>query len=102
MPKMNRRQLRKMILKEMGNPLNPSYGQGMRQQRAIADRATFPAADYIIDGLLKVLDEMAVEGFESQEARSAILSLQDVSSPDDFYELMVDIEGYIADALRAQ
>ena len=102
MAKISRKQLRELILKEMGNPLNPSYGLGMRQQRAIADRATFPAADHVIDGLLSVLDKTPHTGFETEQARAAILGLQDVSSAEELMSALADIESLIADALRAQ
>jgi hypothetical protein len=76
------------------------YGQGMTQQRAISDKARFPAADEVIDGLLRVVGNDG--SFETQEARDAILALQDVSSPDDLMSSLADVEGYIADALRAR
>ena len=102
MAKMNRRQLRQMILKEMGNPLNPSYGMGMGQQRAIADRATFPAADHVIDGLLSVLDKAPPTAFETDQARDAILGLQGVRSAEELMSALANIENLIADALRAK
>tara|TARA_R110002126_G_scaffold40160_2_gene118131 strand:+ start:738 stop:1139 length:402 start_codon:yes stop_codon:yes gene_type:complete len=101
MAKMNRKQLRKLILQEMGNPLNPAYAQGMDTQRAIADRAAFPAADHVIDGLLKVLEDMSTEGFESDEARGAIMALQDVRNADELMSALADVESFISDALRA-
>ncbi len=95
MAKMNRRQLRKMILEQMSSE---DYAQGMTQQRAIADKTTFPAADEVIDGLLRVVGND--DSFETQEARSAILALQDVSSADELMSALASIENLIADALR--
>jgi hypothetical protein len=97
MAKMSRAKLRKMILTEMSGM---DYGQAMDRQRAIADSASFPAADEVIDGLLRVVGNDG--SFETQEARDAILALQDVSSGDELMSALADVESYIADALRAQ
>lgn len=93
--KITRRQLRKMI-----NETANQYGQGMAQQSAIAKKASFPAADEVIDGLLRVVGNDG--SFETQEARDAILALQDVESADELMSSLADVEGYIADALRAR
>ena len=93
--KVTRRQLRKMI-----NETANQYGQGMAQQRAIAKKASFPAADEVIDGLLRVVGNDG--SFETQEARDAILALQDVEGADELMSSLADVEGYIADALRAR
>lgn len=97
MAKVSRRQLRKMILAEMSGM---DYGQSMAQQRAIADNASFPAADEVVDGLLRVVGND--DSFETQQARDAILALHDVSSGDELMSALADVESYIADALRAQ
>tara|TARA_B100000900_G_scaffold283621_1_gene242942 strand:+ start:1041 stop:1346 length:306 start_codon:yes stop_codon:yes gene_type:complete len=93
--KLNRRQLRGMILQEMDKA---AYGRGMEQQDAIASKASFPAADEVIDGLLRVVGNDG--SFETQEARSAILALQDVSNPDELMSALADVESYISAALR--
>jgi thioredoxin-like negative regulator of GroEL len=93
--KITRRQLRKMI-----NETANQYGQGMAQQSAIAKKASFPAADEVIDGLLRVVGNDG--NFETQMARDAILALQDVESADELMSSLADVEGYIADALRAR
>ena len=91
--KITRKQLRNMIKESMDQ-----YSQGMTQQRAIARKASFPAADEVIDGLLRVVGNDG--SFETQEARDAILALRDVSSPDELMSALADVESYIADALR--
>ena len=93
--KLNRKHLRKMILLEMDKA---AYGRGMDQQDAIASKASFPAADEIIDGLLRVVGNDG--SFETQEARSAILALQDVSNADQLMDALHDVESYISAALR--
>lgn len=97
MAKMSRKALREMILEQMSRE---DYAQGMTQQRAIADKATFPAADEVIDGLLRVVGNDG--SFETQEARDAILALQDVSSADELMSALASIENLIADALRSR
>ncbi len=93
--KLNRKHLRKMILQEMDKA---AYGRGMEQQDALASRASFPAADEIIEGLLMVVGND--DSFETQEARSAILALQDVTSADQLMDALHDVESYISAALR--
>lgn len=93
--KITRRQLRQII-----SETADQYAQGMAQQRAVAKKASFPAADEVIDGLLRVVGNDG--SFETQEARDAILALQDVESADELMSSLADVEGYIADALRAR
>ena len=93
--KITRKQLRQII-----SETADQYAQGMAQQRAVAKKASFPAADEVIDGLLRVVGNDG--SFETQEARDAILALQDVESADELMSSLADVEGYIADALRAR
>ena len=60
--KITKKQLRKLILQEMDKT---AYGRGMDQQDAIASKASFPAADEVIEGLLMVVGND--DSFEAQE-----------------------------------
>ena len=93
--KITKKQLRKLILQEMDKT---AYGRGMDQQDAIASKASFPAADEVIEGLLMVVGND--DSFEAQEARSAIEGLRNVNNADELMDALHDVESYISDALR--
>jgi len=93
--KLNRKQLRKMILKEMSAA---AYGQGMDKQDALVSQASFPVSDSVIQGLLMVVGNDNSD--YTQDAISAIYALQDASSPDELKDAIYNVESYISTALR--
>ena len=117
--KITKRQLRRIIKEEVqrlkesdpyGDPPRPgeqgsadetpadlSYGAAMAQVDQILNAITqLPASSDQIDGLLNIVGNDG--DFETDEARSAILSLEDR----DGGTSRSDVENYIIDALRAQ
>ena len=78
-------------------PADLSYGDAMNQvNQSLKAITRLPADGFVLHGLLNIVGDDG--GFETDEARSAILSLEDRfggTSP-------ADVENYIKDALRAQ
>jgi hypothetical protein len=56
--------------------------------------------DTLIDSLLKIVGSSG--DFETEEARAAIISLEDVRSEEVIVSVTSDVENYIRDALRSQ